>query len=249
MATTRGQNKRKEITSEPLKSPPPKRQRQQKQKQKPTQKQPATEPEATPPSQQPRHDTNTNNTPCAFLSLPRELRDEIYKHVLESDRSVSLKQHTFITKTNLASTNRQICEEYLDAVLFCAPIINTTVRNHNFAHVVTFLNRLSEAQLNRLKSGAAAKSRTTQHRKIRITLTYARTKISTKPQLNRWLDRFDDPNRRGAEIEFDYVLDRASWGNGGYKQRAQRRSTAGPGSIEQTRKILVATRGNGHGFW
>ena len=206
---TRRQQKRKELAPEPAGLPSPKR---------------------------PRHDGNTR---CAFLALPRELRDEIYKHVLESDSSVTMNQRNFITKSGLIATNSQICEEFLDAVLFYAPVINTTVRNHNFAHVVTFLNRLSEAQLMRFKSDAAAKS---LHRKIRITLTYSRTKQSTRPQLNRWLDRFDDPNRRGAEVEFEYALDRASWGNGGYKQRPQVRATAGPRSSEERRKMIEAIR-------
>jgi hypothetical protein len=157
-----------------------------------------------------------------------------------------MKQRNFITKSGLIGTNSQICEEFLDAVLFYAPVINTTVRNHNFAHVVTFLNRLSEAQFTRFKSDAATKS---LHRKIRITLTYSHTKQSTKPQLNRWLDRFDDPNRRGAEVEVEYILDRASWGNGGYKQRPQARATAGPRSSEEIRKMTAAMRNRRNGWF
>lgn len=156
-----------------------------------------------------------------------------------------MKQRNLITQSGLIGTNSQICEEFLDAVVFYAPVINTIVRNHNFAHVVTFLNRLSEAQLKRFNSDAATR---TCHRKIRITLTYSHTKQSTKPQLNRWLDRFDDPNRRGAEIQFEYVLDRATWGDGGYKQRPQIRAKAGPRSKEETLKILAATR-NKRGWW
>ncbi|XPS95295.1 hypothetical protein M3J09_004586 [Ascochyta lentis] len=212
MATTRRQNKRKEIAPEPAKSPPPKR---------------------------PRQDSNT---PCAFLTLPRELRDEIYKHLLESDNSTTLKPRNLIIKSGLIATNRQISDEFLDAILFHAPIIHTTVRNHNFAHIVTFLNRLSDAQLTRFKSADAVQQR---QRKIRITLTYSRTKQSTRPQLNRWLDRFDDPKRRGAEIGVEYVLDWESWGNGGYKQRPQERVRAGVRSCEETRKMIAAMRGAG----
>lgn len=216
MATVQRQQKRKEVAPEPAGSPPPKR---------------------------PRHDGNTRR---AFFDLPRELRDQIYKHVLESDSLVTMKQRNFITKSSLVGTSSQIREEFLDAVLFYAPVINTTVRNHNFAHVVTFLNRLSEVQLKRFKSDATAKS---HQRTIRITLTYSHTKQSTRPQLNRWLDRFDDPNRRGAEIQFEYVLDRSSWSNGGYKQRPQFRATAGPRSSEETRKIIAAIREAGKGWF
>lgn len=152
-----------------------------------------------------------------------------------------MKQRNFITKTGLIGTNSQIREEYLDTVLFYSPVIRTTVRNHNFAHIVTFLNRLSEAQLNRFKSDDAARAgQRNITRKIRITLAYSNTKESTRPQLNRWLDRFDDPNRRGAEIQFEYVLDKDTWRNGGYKQRPRERSSAGPRSQEETKKMLRA---------
>jgi hypothetical protein len=142
-----------------------------------------------------------------------------------------MKQRNFITKSGLVGTNNQICEEFLDAVLIYAPIINTTVRNHNFAHVVTFLNRLSEAQLKKFKSEAAAGL---CRRKIQITLTYSNTKQSTKPQLNRW----------GADIQIEYVLDQASWGDGGYKQKVEARATSGPRSKEETRKIVAARNTN-----
>lgn len=246
MAITRQQQKRKEVAPESAGSPPPKRPRHDgNTRRQQTRKEVAPGSAGSPPPKRPQQDGNTR---CAFLALPRELRDEIYKHVLESDSSVTMNQRNFITKSGLVGTNSQICSEYLDAVLYYAPVIHTTVRNHNFAHVVTFLNRLSDAQFTRLKSNATAKS---PQRKIWITLTYSHTKQSTKPQLNRWLNRFDDPNRRGAEIEFGYLLDRESWGKGGYKQRPHVRETAGPRSKEEMIKMRVAMRSicrNG-GFW
>jgi hypothetical protein len=235
MAITRRQRERKDVP-ESASSPPP----QQSQRKR---EEVAPEPAGSRPPKRQRHDTNA---PCAFLALPRELRDEIYKHVLGPDSSVTMKQRNFITKSGLVGTNNQICEEFLDAVLIYAPVIKTTVRNHNFAHVVTFLNRLSEAQLKKFKSDAAAGL---CRRKIRITLTYSNTKQSTKPQLNRWLDRFDDPNRRGADIQIEYVLDQASWGDGGYKQKVEGRATSGPRSKEETRKIIAARNANRRGYY
>jgi len=231
MVTTRRQQGRKAIP-EPSCSPPQKR------------KELSLEAAISPPSKRPRHESSAR---CAFLELPRELRDEIYKHVMGSCGSITMKQRDFVTNSSLAGTNNQICEEFLDAVLFYAPSIETTVRNHNFAHIVTFLNRLSEAQLTRFKShGAAAKS---QPRTICITLTYSHTKHSTRAQLNRWLDRFDDPNRRGAEIQFEYVLDKASWGDGGYKQRPKCRATLGTRGSEEERKMLEALRKSCNSTW
>ncbi|PPJ56875.1 hypothetical protein CBER1_11108 [Cercospora berteroae] len=169
------------------------------------------------PAQQPeakkqRNSPGYTGSQFPFLSLPLELRDEIYKHIIMSDEAAtSLQKQNLVTKTGLVGVNDQICQEFLDALLFHAPAIETTVRNHNFAHVVTFLNRLSEAQFQRISSkpGGDGTSEdeedtsTETPRKIRITLVYSATKQSTRAQLNRWLDRFDDPNRRGKEIKFD----------------------------------------------
>ncbi|KAF3039134.1 hypothetical protein E8E12_001993 [Didymella heteroderae] len=202
----------------------------------------------------PASDALLSPVTSGFLALPRELRDEIYKHVLNSGdkRAVTLQNRDFITKSGLIGVNSQIKEEFLDAVLFFAPVVHTTVRNHNFAHVVTFLNRLSEAQLHKFAAAATPNSdpeAKMRSRKIIITLTYSRTKMSTKPQLNRWLDRFDDPKRRGAEVRIEYKLDRDSWQNGGYKQRASGRASAGPRSQEEVNKILKATREGSRGYW
>ncbi|KAF2217431.1 hypothetical protein CERZMDRAFT_31565 [Cercospora zeae-maydis SCOH1-5] len=193
-----------------------------------------------------------------FLSLPLELRDEIYKHIIISDHgATSLRKQNLVTKTGLIGVNNQICQEFLDAVLFHAPVIETTVRNHNFAHVVTFLNRLSESQFRRISSKPATSSKSLDHhaksakasRRIRITLAYSPTKGSTKAQLNRWLDRFDDPNRRGKEIRFEYVVDFSTWANGGHKQRPRIRVLAGHGSNTAAAKIIKASTRSGCGYW
>ena len=179
-----------------------------------------------------------------FLALPRELRDEIYRHVLNQEEgSTKLKSgsRNIVTRCGLVGVNSQICEEFIDAVLFYAPVITTTVKNHNFAHVVTFLNRLSQAQLNRLSSrgpGAAADKgeKAKSKRKILITLSYSAGAKDSRQHLNRWLDRFDVPEKRGKEIEFDYVGD-GTYVNGGYKQRPRVRSTASKRWNEEAHKI------------
>ena len=177
----------------------------------------------------------------SFLALPREMRDEIYKHVLEQDGSSTLKtgSRNIVTRCGLAGVNSQISEEFLDAVFFYAPVITTTVRNHNFAPVVTFLNRLSEAQLNRLSTRgpqAAEADNARPKRKIRIILHYSAGAKNSRAYLNRWLDRFDVPSKRGQEIEFEYECD-GSYMNGGYKQRPKSRETASKQWNEEAAKI------------
>lgn len=179
---------------------------------------------------------------CRFLELLRELRDEIYKHVIAIEGSITLKQSNFVTKSALIGVNNQITNEFFDTIFLYAPVLTTTVRNNNFAHIVTFLNRLSEAQFAWLQNHDTTRKDQKLQRKINIILTYTTTKISTRPQLNRWLDCFDDPNRRGAEIDFQYEIAPGSYDKGGRKQRPNLRSTAGPRSNEEARKILGMRR-------
>ncbi|KAI4653429.1 hypothetical protein J4E93_001195 [Alternaria ventricosa] len=190
-----------------------------------------------------------------FLALPRELRDEIYKHVLESDNTSTLKSgaRNIVTRCGLAGVNKQICDEYIDAVLFYAPVITTTVRNHNFAPIVTFLNRLSQAQLKRLSNdglqvAGAYDSHAVPMRKIRIILSYTAGAKDSHAQLNRWLDRFDNPDKRGLGIEFEYEGD-GTWDKGGYKQRPRPRVGASKRWIEEARKVREGGRGRKRNGW
>ncbi|KAL1796217.1 hypothetical protein ACET3X_004757 [Alternaria dauci] len=192
-----------------------------------------------------------NYTLPPFLALPRELRDEIYKHILNSDKSSKIKSSSrgnIATRCGLVGVNNQISAEFLDAVLFHAPVITTVVRNHNFAPVVTFLNRLSQAQLNRLSAYPKSEAAGTDDdddddddgspkRKIRIILSYTAKAQDSRAHLNRWLDRFDHPGKRGKEIEFEYGND-GTYTNGGYKQRPKLRATASKRWNEEAKKII-----------
>ncbi|EDU49856.1 hypothetical protein PtrSN002B_003453 [Pyrenophora tritici-repentis] len=189
------------------------------------------------------------NTLSRFLALPRELRDEIYKHILDQDNSSTLKpgSRNIATRCGLAGVNNQISEEFLDAVLFHAPVITTTVRNHNFGPVVTFLNRLSQAQLTRLSTRGSqvneADDDARPKRKMRIILSYSAGAKDSRAHLNRWLDRFDVPEKRGKEIEFEYEGD-GTYRNGGYKQRPKTRDNASARWNEEAAKIgTAAARG------
>ncbi|EUC28235.1 hypothetical protein COCCADRAFT_109695 [Bipolaris zeicola 26-R-13] len=191
-----------------------------------------------------------------FLALPRELRDEIYKHVLEQDESSTLKTgrgNNIVTRCGLVGVNNQISEEFLDAVLFHAHVITATIRNHNFAHVVTFLNRLSQAQLARLSAHGPTADEVDDDRKpkrkIRIILSYSAGAKDSRVHLNRWLDRFDAPDKRGKEIEFEYHND-GTYRNGGYKQRPRIRGNASQRWNDEAAKIgRGAARGKAWGGW
>ncbi|USP81991.1 uncharacterized protein yc1106_09265 [Curvularia clavata] len=194
-----------------------------------------TDPVPLPPQQH-------NPTLSPFLTLPRELRDEIYKHVLEQDQSSTLKTGSgknIVTRCGLAGVNNQISGEFLDAALFYAPVITATVRNHNFAHVVTFMNRLSKAQLTRLTTRGPQAAQAIDgrpKRRIKIILSYSAGAKDSRVHLNRWLDRFDAPDKRGKEIEFEYSGD-GSYRNGGYKQRPRGRKNGSARWNEEAAKI------------
>ncbi|KAF9738951.1 hypothetical protein PMIN04_008658 [Paraphaeosphaeria minitans] len=209
-----------------------------------------TSPASSPAEPSPTRPPPQNQPLPPFLALPRELRDEIYKHILSADTSTTLKpgSRNPATRCGLVGANAQLCEEFLDAVLVHAPVITTTVRNHNFAHVVTFLNRLSAAQLARLaaqKPGAAG-----ARRHIRIVLAYSAGARDSRAHLNRWLDRFDDVGKRGKEFEFEYAGD-GSYRNGGYKQRPRTRGTASERWNGEAAKIgkAAAEGGRAYGGW
>ncbi|RMZ69365.1 metal ion binding [Pyrenophora seminiperda CCB06] len=184
-----------------------------------------------------------NYTLPSFLALPRELRDEIYRHVLHyNGSSCTLK----VEHCGLLGVNSQISDEFVDAMLFHASVIRARVRNHNFAPVVTFLNRLSEAQFARLSGHGphAAEGHADDANpkcKILIQLCYSAGAKDGRAQLNRWLDRFDAPNKRGKEFEFEYDCD-ATYENGGYKQRPRLRAKATERWNKEADNIRTAAR-------
>ncbi|EME39540.1 hypothetical protein DOTSEDRAFT_66509 [Dothistroma septosporum NZE10] len=192
-----------------------------------------------------------------FLRLPRELRDEIYQYVLLG-RSAALstsKGQSLTTTSPLTAVNEQICEEFNDALLFYSETITTNVRNYSFAHIVTFLNRLSEAQVARLAScpSKEASQATSIHkatpspeRTIRITLSFTPKAKNCRTNLNRWLDRFDVEGKRGSEIMFEYDADIQAK-DGSYKNRPYRRTTASQRWTEEARKIEEACQAGRRG--
>ncbi|KAK4615382.1 hypothetical protein CLAFUW4_10478 [Fulvia fulva] len=190
-----------------------------------------------PPRQAPAKLPKLNDTThFPFLCLPRELRDEIYRWVLLG-RSASLsssKDQPLTISSPLTAVCPQICEVFNDALLFHSSTITTIVRNYNFAHVVTFLNRLSEAQMARLRSTSGTTS--LPDRTVKITLSFTPKAKNCRMNLNRWLDRFDVPEKRGKDVQFEYdAVIRAR--DGSYKDRPHHRVSASQRWAEEARKV------------
>lgn len=77
------------------------------------------------------------------------------------------------------------------------PIVQTVVKNFRFAHIITFLNRLSDIELERMTAVNATRT-------LLITLEFP-DEYPDLPQLYRWLNRSEHPTKKGAKIDFQYV--------------------------------------------
>lgn len=143
----------------------------------------------------------------AFLDLPAELRDNIYNKILENEPIAHLSRNTsrrtLAVVTPLALVNRQVRSEFLHAATIASPIIQTTVRDFQFGHIITFLNRLSEVLLKRLETQDAMPQRTIE---IDLILTQGGRNEALRSGLERWLNRMGT-EKKGAKIEYRYTYE------------------------------------------
>lgn len=146
-----------------------------------------------------------------LLDLPAELRNNIYEKVAESETAhLSVR-----TRGNLASAsalsrvNRQIRNEFLPIIYICAPKIVARVSNFDFRHIVTFLNRLSEAELQTLPSVTRPNERKMEVELQVLCGAPQRGLLDTTNEgalLMRWLKRANHPSKKGASIDISYVV-------------------------------------------
>ncbi|SMR42933.1 unnamed protein product [Zymoseptoria tritici ST99CH_3D1] len=168
------------------------------------------------------HEKNLDNTvppPFRLLDLPAELRDEIYEKVAQQDPYVVLKGSRLQVASKLCAVSRQVRGEYL-AILENSANITTTVVRFDFRPIVRFLNRLSESYVKKLST----LRRTPVKRTINIQLElpsatreeiemalwhalYPTVPVFTHHALlQRWLNRFEKPEKRGVDMTFSYVF-------------------------------------------
>ncbi|TKA79383.1 hypothetical protein B0A55_02841 [Friedmanniomyces simplex] len=143
----------------------------------------------------------------SFLDFPPELRTLIYEYVFASTGGIHLSRQT--ARRNLASTsalprvNKQIHSEFSSAAWLLAYIITSSVAL-SFTHIVTFLNRLSDAELRALPTLHAAAAQ----RRITIVLRpgTALAHYGLQTLLERWLKRAGHPTKKGTDVVYEYVL-------------------------------------------
>lgn len=143
-------------------------------------------------------------TSFPLLDLPAELRNNVYARVVEGQPEAYLTKRTsnkLASRSALPRANRQIREEFL-AVLYMTADVVTDVSNFNFAQVITFLNRLRDAELKALPSSVAQKGRQVIIR-LQIPLHFPG---SGNRNLNRWLNRIQHPTKKGVNVKMSYVV-------------------------------------------
>jgi hypothetical protein len=177
----------------------------------------------------PRITANKTVTHSRFLDLSAELRNNIYDKIIE-DTCFILPRNNANRPLGLSSAfarvSKGIRSEFLPLALRTAPIIRTEVRNWDFRHIVNFMNRLGDDEMEHLL----------REQRVIIDLWFSGDNADAS-DLGRWLRRFDD-EKRGHGVTFEYVCtnpksSRQNWGLAGFRVC----TAGGPKGMMQFEKI------------
>jgi hypothetical protein len=153
-----------------------------------------------------------------FLSLPVELRDEVYEYLAASTSAIlSRKCKTLVSSSPLLHTSRQIRAEFSSILNTHSTSVTTTVTDFNFAHVVRYLNSLSVRELDFLPARGAPSDR-----KFIIELQATKDCPSNPEGLRKWLLRCDDPKKAGTNVEMAYRISENRSRAGNFSQVADK---------------------------
>jgi hypothetical protein len=164
-----------------------------------------------------------------FLDLSAELRNNIYDKIIEDTHFVLPRNNNnrpLGLSSAFARVSKGIRSEFLPPALRTAPIINTEVRNWDFGHIVNFMNRIGDDEMERLM----------RDQRVVIDLWFSGENADPSG-LVRWLRRFDG-EWRGDSVEFEYVCtnpksSRQNWDLAGFRAC----TTGGPKGSIQFEKI------------
>ena len=148
----------------------------------------------------------TTTKPFQFFDLPAELRNLVYQKIVqEQTASIGgrLTDHSGLLPVHAIP---QLSDEYIPVLLLYASRLKATVIDFEFGKRVTFINRLSDAEVNTLPT--ATKSGT---RKIDIHLNISYdSKGSGVKGLRRWLNRAGHPRKKGTTLDISYTFSRVA---------------------------------------
>lgn len=146
----------------------------------------------------------TNTQPVRLLGLAAELHNITYTYVLQNEpRAYLIKGNSgkLFSKSSLVRVNSQVREEFGSLLQAASPELIAEVKNFDFAHVVTFLNRLAQHDLANLPTSHKPAGR--RMRTILIISIKCPEEIDWS-KLQRWLNRLDHPHKKGSAIDFEY---------------------------------------------
>ncbi|CZT16734.1 uncharacterized protein RCC_02569 [Ramularia collo-cygni] len=156
-----------------------------------------------PPAKKVRKVMPSKKSPKHFrlMDLAPELRNVVYKMVLEDHPVAKLSRNSSLrvlsSTSVLPRVSKQVRDEFLGVLITSVPVIETSVVGFSFGHVITFLNRRSDIELQRMTSVNASQT-------LRISLQFPPATLNVT-ELQRWLNRSVHPTKKGAKIDFQYI--------------------------------------------
>ncbi|KAK5687452.1 hypothetical protein LTS10_001590 [Elasticomyces elasticus] len=143
----------------------------------------------------------TTNNRSPLLNLPPELRNQIFEYSAQESSAVLIHyaRGRLISNSPLMGVNRQVRNEYTSALYLNAPLITAQILNFDFAHIVTFLNRLSDHELTALPS-----QQVPSERQILAKLHIDGPALTER--LDRWLNRCEHPTKKGTSMVVSYMV-------------------------------------------
>lgn len=191
------------------------------------------------------------DTSFPFLYLPAELRNTIYEKVCEGQPQaylISRAKGHLACRSALPRVSRQVRDEFLPVLYLCACELIASVKDFDFRHIVTFINRLSDTEMKAILPTIDTPSLrlmtvelTFEHK-----LEYGNFLSPEYSLLNRWVNRMAYSTKKGTNIAVSYTVIKKS-----SKQSADLRAiidgTVGQGlqdasarELEEKKKIVDA---------
>lgn len=141
-----------------------------------------------------------------FLDLPAEMRNLVYEHVA-NDSDARVKRHGDLAScSGMTRVSRQIHQEYQSVLKTKAAEIVIPVMDFNFAPVVKFFDKLSDAEFNRLpKLDGSNKER-------KVTVLVQMSYYCKNPgHLITWVRWLAHSNHRGVNVDLTYRAEAYSY--------------------------------------
>lgn len=150
----------------------------------------------------------------SFLSLPPEVRNLIYVTYLRPHGDVVYVSaaRRLIARGPLRKINQQVRSEFESLIDLYARKITFPVYDFEFRYLITFLNKLDKPALASLAAqttdeSSIATKMASPARRLRIQLCFSDGDLlSAKPHLERWLNRFDRPEKNGTAVDFHFEV-------------------------------------------